>query len=398
MWKSNFLLILALAAGLVGLTALAGCETMGSLTAPRLSKQKQQDMARDSAVEYEKEHKLVEDPLLQAYFRGIIQRVDGSIPEEKKFPWSVRIVNEPEVNAFTFGGGFIYIYAGLVARMENEAQFTTVLAHEMAHCTEEHIKRGIQAQHGVFAGAKVLMPSISTVVRAKVPSNLTDLTADAFALGVQAAYSGQGRKHEREADKVGLAYMVDAGYDPREAPRTFAKLHELFGDPPPLETFFYGSHPSNVERSKYLTELYTSKYASEIEGKPLISNTEEYKRRTRRIVIAVGKLDFKLKRFNTCKAMMEKALRADDKDPVPHFYIGRVALDQGDHKGAIDHLEKAIEMKRDYAEAYRELGTAHYMAGEPKQAIAAYERYLKLAPDAPDRVKIEEAIRELRRY
>ncbi len=193
--------------------------------------------------------------------------------------------------------------------------------------------------------------------------------------------------------------MVDAGYDPREAPRTFEKLHELYGDPPLADTFFYADHPSNVQRFEYLTAEYQQKYAGDVASRELIVNTEEYKRRTRGIVIEVGKLDYEKKRFMTSKEMMQKALGAYDKDPVPYYWLAKVAMDaEGDSETAIEHLLKAIELKRDYAEAHRELGTAYYMAGARKKAIASYKRYLKLAPKASDRGPIAASIEELGRY
>lgn len=390
-------------AGLGLLAGLSGCETVGSVTAPRYSKQQQEHMARQAAVEFEKENELWKDPLLEAYVRGIVQRLDRGIPADKKYPWSVRIVNSSAVNAFTYGGGLIYVYAGLVARMENEAQFATVLAHEMAHSTEEHIARGLKAQHGVVTAGKLAGSVLSGVAGGLtgrgVPTSWVDAVAGVTSLGLQAASSGLSRGHEREADEVGLVYLVEGDYDPREAPRTFVKLHELYGDPPLADTFFYADHPSNVQRFEYLTSANETRYADVVASRDLVVNTEEYKRRTRSIVIEVGKLDYQEKRFMTSKEMMNKALGAYDEDPVPHYWLSRIALDaEGDPEAAIAHLRKAIGLRRDYADAHRELGTAYYMSGDRKEAIASYERYLKLAPDAKDRGEIAASIEELGRY
>jgi len=389
----------ALSIGLLFLFGLAGCESVGSVTAPHFSKQQEENMAREAAVEFEAENGLWKDPLLEAYVRQIVQRLDRGIPPEKKYPWSVRIVNDPSVNAFTFGGGLIYVYAGLVARRENEAQFATVLGHEMAHSTEKHIARGIKAQYGVRTAGKLFGSVLEGVAGGGIPLDYVNAASQVTGLGLQAASSGLSRGHEKEADEHGMTYLVAAGYDPREAPRTFEKLHELYGDPPLADTFFYSSHPSNVQRFKYLTKEYQRKYAVELAEGDLIVNTEEHKRRTRPIVIEVGKLDYAQKRFMTSGKMMEKALRAYDKDPVPHFWIAKVAMDaEGDPEKAIQHLEKAIALDRDYGEAYRELGTAYYMASDRKKAIAAYQRYLKLEPNAPDRDQIEASIEELGHY
>jgi predicted Zn-dependent protease len=389
----------ALAVGLLFLIGALGCETVGSATAPRYSKQEEGNMARQAAVDFEKKNKLWKDPLLEAYVRQIIQRLDRGIPMEKKYPWSVRIVDSPAVNAFTFGGGLIYVYAGLVARMENEAQFATVLAHEMAHSTEQHISRGIKAQYGVRTAGKLVGSVLGGAVGGGVPVNYMEATAAVAGLGLQAASSGLSRGHETEADEMGMAYLVAAGYDPREAPRSFEKLHELYGDPPLADTFFYSSHPSNVQRFNNLTAEYNAKYAADIAERKLIVNTEEHKRRTRTIVIEVGKLDYELKRFMISQKMMEKAIRAYDKDPVPYYWLGKIAMDaEGDGQKAVKNLKKAIDLDRDFAVAYRELGTAYYMAGDRKQAIRSYRLYLKKAPSASDRDQVAASIDELGHY
>lgn len=389
----------ALSTASVLLFAMVGCETVGSVTAPRFSKQEEEHLAQASAVEFEQKNQLWKDPLLAAYVRQIIQRLDGQVPMENNYPWSVRIVDNPAVNAFTFGGGLIYVYAGLVARMENEAQFATVLAHEMAHSTEQHITRGIKAQHGVRTAGKLAGSILQGVARGGIPVTYVGAATQVTALGLQAASSGMSRGHETEADEIGMQLLVGAGYDPREAPRTFEKLHELYGDPPLADTFFYADHPSNVQRFEHLSAEYELKYASQVAERELIVNTEEYKRRTRPIVIEVGKLDYEKKRFMTSRAMMEKAQRAYDKDPVPYFWLGKIAMDaEGDGTKAVEHLKKAISLDRDYGVAYRELGTAYYMAGDRESAIKAYKRYLKLEPRAADVDQVVASIGELERY
>ena len=77
----------------------------------------------------------------------------------------------------------------------------------------------------------------------------------AYDASMNAAVNGHGRGQEREADKVGMDYMVKAGYDPREGPITFELLLKEHGDQSRLVNFFYGSHPNNVDRYETLSAL-----------------------------------------------------------------------------------------------------------------------------------------------
>lgn len=105
-------------------------------------------MAQENARKFEAEHTMWDAPLLEAYLAGVTQRlVEASAPHV--FPYRVRVVEDPAVNAFTFGGGLINVNAGLIARMENEAQLAFILAHEIAHVVEHHVPEGITAKHNI---------------------------------------------------------------------------------------------------------------------------------------------------------------------------------------------------------------------------------------------------------
>lgn len=349
-------------------------------------------MAQENAAKFEAQAPLWEDPLLDGYLTDITHRL-VAVANPRPFPYRVRVVSDPQLNAFTFGGGFLYVNAGLIARMDNEAQLATVLAHEIAHVTERHIPRGIEGQYGL----QVLGQAAATAA-----SHTGVLPREALEAGYQyamnAAISGHSRAHESEADAVGLEYLVEAGYDPREAPRAFEQLLKEYGDPPPLKHFFYGSHPTNRARIATLTDLIETKYTDRLTG-PRTVNTDEFRRRTRDLVVEVGRFDYEQKRYGTAAALFEKALRVSADDPEPHYYLGRIALETGTGPEAVDralaHLRDAIAADEAFAPAHRELGLAYQRRGDSGRAVAALRRYLALAPNAADAAAIETAIREL---
>src|SRR5687768_4711276 len=242
------------------------------LNRPKFTEADEERMAQENAKKFDGSHKLWEDPLLDAYLNNIVQRLVAQA-HPRPFTYSLHVVNDGSINAFTFGGGLLYVNAGLVARMENEAQLAMVLAHEIAHVTESHVTKGIEGAYGIqLLGEIARVTAVSTGAAAKtqIPPALLDKT---YEYSMKASVSGHGRANESEADVVGLDYMVKAGYDPREAPGTFEQLMKEYGDQTAIQNFFYGDHPTNQARIEKLTGLVQSKYSGDVETRKLITNT-----------------------------------------------------------------------------------------------------------------------------
>jgi predicted Zn-dependent protease len=401
---------MAKVAGPVLLIAVVGCAP-GQLVAPGLdvaeravfdrpsfSDDDEARMAQENARKFEDENEVWDDPLLEAYLTDMLQRL-VAVAEPKPFAYRVRVVADSEVNAFTFGGGIIYFHAGLIARMENEAQLASVMAHELVHVTHRHIPAGIERTNTTqLLGDVAIIGATAVGARSGALGTALDKT---YEYTMNAMVNGHGRSQEAEADEVGMALMVEAGYDPREAAGAFEQLLQEFGDQAPVANFFYGNHPTLDARIERSRQLVASKYADRLAAEPLAVNSEEFKRRTREVVVLTGMLDYEGKRFNTSRAMFEKAAAVWDGDPVPPYYLGRIAMETGgpaEVPQAVAYFESAIAADAAFAPAYRELGTAHYRNGDNQGALVAYQRYLELDPKAEDAERIAASIAELQRY
>lgn len=363
---------------------------------PKFTDEDEGRMAQAQAQKFDAANRMWPDPLLETYLTGLVQKIVG-VAKPRPFPYRVRVVSDPAVNAFTFGGGLVYVHAGLIARMENEAQLMMVIAHEVAHVTERHVTRGIEQAYNT----QLLSSAVATAGATTGILPTGEALQIAYDATLNAAINGHGRDQEREADRIGIDYLVKAGYDPREAPITFELLLREYGDQRRLVNFFYGSHPANQERYTTLSGLAQGKYGRDVKEKKLVVNTEEFKRVTRSVVIATGRLDYEQQRFATATAMFDKAVRVWQDDPVPHYYLGKIALETGAGDGvdrALAHLEAAIKADAAYAPAYRELGLAQYRKADHKAAIASLERYLALAHEAEDKKQIESTVAELKRF
>ncbi len=364
-------------------------------TRPKFTEEDEARMAQAQAQKFDAEHQMWPDPLLETYLTSIVQKL-AAVARPRPFAYRVRVVNDSSLNAFTFGGGLLYVHAGLLARLENEAQLAMVLGHEIAHVTERHVTEGIESAYKTQLIGEVA----ATAGGGLLPTG--PALQVAYGATMNAAIHGHGRNQEREADRVGLEYMVKAGYDPREAPITFELLLAEYGDQPRLVNFFYGSHPANQERFETLTQLAKFKYAGDLASRRLVVNTEDFKRSTRRAVVATGELDYEQSRFNSARAMFEKAVRVSEGDPVPHYYLGKIALETGAGPDAVDtaigHLAAAAKVDAQYAAAHRELGLAYFRKGDRTRAVAELEQYLSLNADAKDAAQVKSTIAELKRY
>jgi predicted Zn-dependent protease len=116
------------------------------LNRPKFSEADEEKMAQENARKFEHANKVWDDPLLDAYLGDIVQRL-AAVAHPRPFTYSIRVVRDANINAFTFGGGALYVNAGLLARMDNEAQLAMVLGHEIAHVTESHVVRGIESNY-----------------------------------------------------------------------------------------------------------------------------------------------------------------------------------------------------------------------------------------------------------
>ncbi|MEP6604015.1 MAG: M48 family metallopeptidase [Spartobacteria bacterium] len=166
----------------------------------------------------------------------------------KGFEWKASLIRDNKVNAFCLPGGKIVVYSGIVPVAQNEAGLATVLGHEMAHATSRH---GAQ---------RVLQQNLTQTAMTGIAVSLSDMDYDKQrvvmgALGAGAKFGVLmpfGRKHESEADAIGLTYMARAGYDPQESIR-FWKRMEQAGTAQPPE--FLSTHPSHGSRIQQLEAL-----------------------------------------------------------------------------------------------------------------------------------------------
>lgn len=170
---------------------------------------------------------LLEDPLANDYIQTLGEQVAAGIPrdfESARPPVEFYIIDDNRINAFALPGGFVVVNRGLMLQAKNESELAGVLAHELAHVEQLHIARSLEQSQklDVFLAGAVL---------AALVFGGGDPTALQAALSIGLAGSAQGRinftrAHEYEADRVGIGYLHNAGFDPQGMVDFFARLQE----------------------------------------------------------------------------------------------------------------------------------------------------------------------------
>ncbi len=359
--------------------------------------------------------RLYQDPLLEEYLNDIARRLIPPEVEQAGIPIRVRILQDPSLNAFAYPNGAIYIHTGLLARVENEAQLATVLGHEMMHVVNRDAVRHYRSARNkvIFANVAAIAASIgvsavagdqwrrgNAVTAAVIGQTANVMLGLGLQLGLLAAVNGYGRHLEDQADVGAMRLLASAGYDIKEAPKVHRILLERYGDPTPLENFFFGNHSRNQERIENYERLLKTDYATVAQAPNLTTNSEAFQLRTRALVRENAWLDIEAGRFGTAKAALERVIAIAPSDAKAHYYLGELyrkqRQDPADVEQAVAAYQRAVAYDATFAEPHRSLGLLYYLSGQKDEARQAFERYLELKPQADDRQQVREYLLELK--
>jgi predicted Zn-dependent protease len=331
--------------------------------------------AQEVADAIAKSDQIYPDPALTAYVQGIVDRL---FPEFKGY-MKVALLKGPQFNAFVLPDGHIYVNVGLLARFEDEAQLATVLAHEGVHFTHRHGYRERKSLKSATAFSLV-------VDMIGIP-----LVGPVIALSSIFGYS---RELETEADNVGFQRLAAAGYDARQAPRTFEHLLEQVKTEDVKEPFFFATHPKLQDRVDNMRRLSSSN-AGGTDGAvrdPYAARVREARVRNIENALSMG-------RAKSVIAMLADPEYFRELPPQSYYYLGeayRLRGEKGDAELAGQAYVSALSTAPEFAPSYRALGLASLKAGRKVEAREYLSRYLQLAPAAPDRKYVESYLNMLK--
>ena len=307
----------------------------------------------------------VQDSQLNSYVRQVGNKMAAK-SHRTHMPYSFRVVNATYVNAYAFPGGTIAATRGIMLELDNEAELAALLGHELGHVNARHsaeqMSKG-QLTQAVVGGVSVLVGTQSAA--------LGDLAGQLGQISAGALLAKYSRDNEREADALGMQYMVGAGYGSQGFIGLMEMLNSMSKHKSTTVDLLFATHPMSQERYDTAVQAANTKYNSALKG-PLYR--ERYMDHTSRLraqkgaiqEIQNGEKEMAKKKYDAASTHFRKALKT-----APNDYVGLCMM-------SISNLaQKKYAVGRQYAEmaqkAYPKEAQAYHLSGFSKVQLKDFE-------------------------
>jgi predicted Zn-dependent protease len=346
---------------------------------------------------------VIEDPEITGYVTDVVTRVGTALPDIP-FPLRTTVVRNDLINAFAAPGGYVFVFTGLLHNFGSEAELAGVVAHELAHVSQRHVARRIENMQLVTLASLAGMVAgifLGTKGEGNMGTAGEALMAGAMA-GGQSAFLSYSRTDEREADQVGMSYLVEAGFPPQGMIGAFERIRRkrfLGGGTLPA---YMSTHPDVEERLTYLDDR-VGRLPEEVRAR---RGDDTRFRRVQTLVRArymapevvlpfftdkkdMSGLDFmglgmvleRMGRMPQAAEAFEKAMAAAPADSLVLREAGRFRFKKGDMEEAGRLLQQAVVMS-----PHDVMALFYYarLLGESGRRDKAAEYYLRVLEKVPE--------------
>src|SRR5438034_8008421 len=196
-------------------------------------------LGKSLAQEVERSSKMIDDPVVTEYVNRVGQNLVRN--SDARVPFTIKVIDSDEVNAFALPGGFFYVNSGLILRAQEESELAGVMAHEIAH---------VAARHGTKNATKgELMQLASIPAMIFIPYSMAGYAMyQGLNLAIPLTFLKFSRDAEREADFLGLQYMYKTGYDPNSYVTFFERIQADEKRRPGTIPKVFSTHPPTPDR------------------------------------------------------------------------------------------------------------------------------------------------------
>jgi len=203
------------------------------------SLEKEIALGKGLAQEVERSSKLIDDPIVTEYVNRVGQNLVRN--SDARVPFTIKVIDSDEVNAFALPGGFFYVNSGLILRAQEESELAGVMAHEISHVT---------ARHGTRNATKGEMMQLATIPLMLLgPAGWAGYGLyEGLNIAIPLTFLKFSRDAEREADFLGLQYMYKAGYDPNSFVTFFERIQADEKRRPGTIPKVFSTHPPTPDR------------------------------------------------------------------------------------------------------------------------------------------------------
>ncbi len=224
--------------------AMIGKRNINKLQINFYSFDKEVAIGRTYAQEVDRSAKLVEDPIIVEYINKVGQNL--VLHSDAKVPFTIKVIDSDEINAFALPGGFFYVNKGLILAADNEAELAGPMAHEIAH---------VAARHGVEQASKGQLVNFSTLPLIFLGGWGGFGARQAAGLLIPMGFLKFSRGAEYEADTLGVQYLWATGYDPHAMATFFEKLQAQEKKKPGTMARIFSTHPMVGDRIEKVNAL-----------------------------------------------------------------------------------------------------------------------------------------------
>ncbi len=311
---------------------------------------------------------LIHDRRIDAYINRLGNEL---VAQSEKAPFDFRfsVIKSSAINAFATPGGYVYVNRGLITLVETESELASVLAHEIGHINKRHVASIIDKSQ------KIGMATLAAVLAGAFLGGGGDLSAAVAGFSLATATTMNlkySREHEEEADRMGMSYLVSAGYDGK-AMLDFMKLmrrYEFYSSNIPS---YFLTHPGTDERISYIDALLQTTYTQK--GRDTIIGN--LKRIQTILMFGEKNLDSSLHYFQND---LQK-----NPDNVDSLYGMAVILEElGRTDESLGNFRKALSLSQDDQDITRDLGILYFKLGRSADAIVFLNKALSLKEDDLD--------------
>ena len=201
-------------------------------------------LGRQLAADVDRQGKFIEDPVVTEFVNRVGQNI--ALHSDAKIPFTIKVLDSDDVNAFALPGGFLYVNKGAILAADTESELAGVMAHEIGH---------VAARHGVEQASKATLANYAMIPLIFMTGGLGYIAYQAAQIGVPLTFLKFSRNVESEADKLGAEYMWAAGYDPNNFLSFFEKLEKKEKHKPGTLSKLFGTHPPTPDRIAKVHDL-----------------------------------------------------------------------------------------------------------------------------------------------
>jgi beta-barrel assembly-enhancing protease len=288
------------------------------------------------------------------------------------FDFKFSIIRSSAINAFATPGGYVYVNQGLITLVENEGELAGVLAHEIAHVNGRHISQLVDRSQ------KISLASLAAILAGAFLGGSGDVTAavTGFAMATATTLSLKySREQEEAADRMGMSYLVDAGYS-GSGMLDFLKImrrYEFYSNAIPS---YFLTHPGTDERTRYIDALLHTTYTKS-GAESILGNLE----RIQTLLLLDGKTS------DAANLQHFQNILNDNPGNVDALYGMAVTQDKlGMVRESLDTYRKALGLAPDDADILRDLGIALFKQSQFQDAAVYLERASRLNESDPDTI------------